>query len=67
MNVYVYGMKSRGFSPGCQPTDGLLESETDPMDDYWDLLFYSRKLSREEEKAYDLDFIRMQYRDGGEP
>lgn len=55
--VYVYGMKLRGFSPGAQPMEGWVDTEIDPLDDYWNILLYSRQLPREEQEAYDLDFL----------
>lgn len=54
--VYRYGMRLRGFASGCQPMDGLLEWN-DCDGDYYSILFYSRKLSEEEMKAYDLDYL----------
>ena len=53
--VYNYGMRSRGFSPGAQPKDGLLEAEADPFDEYWNVLIYSRKLTKQECHDYELD------------
>lgn len=55
--VYFYGMRNRGFSPGAQPKEGLLDAETDPLDEYWNVVVYSRKLSRTECEHYDLDFL----------
>ena len=55
--VYKYGMRLRGFSPGAQPDGGLIESEIDPLEEYWNVLVYSRKLSDDEMEQYDLDYI----------
>lgn len=59
-NYFVYGMRLRGFSPGCQPMDGLVE-RLDPMDAmgrrYYDLIAYSRQLTDKEVNGYDLDYI----------
>lgn len=55
--VHKYGMRLRGFSPGAQPKEGWMDTETDPLDDYWNILVYSRKLSTEECKQYDLDYL----------
>ncbi len=55
--TYTYGMRLRGFSPGCQPK-GVLKREDDPSGKYWDLLVYDRKLTDEELANYELDFIR---------
>lgn len=52
---YRYGMRLRGFSPGCQPMNGLLRTEEDPLGDYWDILVYDRELKESEVKSYELD------------
>lgn len=52
---YRYGMRLRGFSPGCQPMRGLLRTEEDPLGDYWDILVYDRELTESEAKSYELD------------
>lgn len=52
---YRYGMRLRGFSPGCQPMNGLLRTEEDPLGDYWDILVYDRELTESEVKSYELD------------
>lgn len=61
---YFYGMRLRGFSPGCQPSDGFLEvvDEHDFVglkrsSGYWDLIVYNRKLSDDELGEYELDYI----------
>ena len=55
--LYVYGMRLRGFSPGAQPTEGLVDTETDPLDDYWNILIYNRRLTKKECDEYDLDWL----------
>lgn len=55
MATYTYGMRLRGFSPGCQPKNGLIERRDDPSGKYWDILVYSRELTDEEVKDYELD------------
>ena len=60
--VYVYGMRVRGFSPGAQPKEGWLDTEVDPLDDYWNVLLYSRPLKRKECEEYDLDFLGVRQR-----
>lgn len=55
--VHVYGMRLRGFSPGAQPKDGWIETEEDPLGEYWNVLIYSRQLDRKEQKAFDLDYL----------
>lgn len=52
-----YGMRSRGFSIGCQPVDGLLRQEDDADGKYHDILVYSRELTRAELDEYELDQI----------
>ena len=58
MKSYVYGMRLRGFSPGCQPMRGLLRRKDDPLGMYWDVIVYSRKLTEEELAGYDLDYLK---------
>ncbi len=55
--VHVYGMRLRGFSHGAQPQDGWLETEDDPLGDYWNILIYGRRLERKEQEAFDLDYL----------
>ena len=55
--AYVYGMRNRGFSIGCQPMKGIIERRDDTSGEYWDILVYQRKLEAEELTAYELDFI----------
>lgn len=56
--LYKYGMRLRGFSPAAQPR-GVVERMDDESGKYYDIILYSRKLSREEVKMYDLDFIEV--------
>lgn len=56
MKVYKYGMRLRGFSIGCQPMYGLYARE-DGDKEYYDYLYYSRKLTDKELEDYELDFI----------
>lgn len=55
---YIYGMRLRGFSIGCQPIDGLIERRDDTTGRYHDLIVYDRKLTEQELKEYELDFIQ---------
>lgn len=57
MPEYKYGMRLRGFSPGCQPKAGLLRREDCHNNDYYDILVYNRKLNEEEILNYELDEI----------
>lgn len=61
-SVYVYGMRLRGFSPGCQPMTGLVERRDDPKGEYHDLLVYDRKLTDKEMRDYELDFLQSEVR-----
>ena len=54
---YIYGMRLRGFSPGCQPMTGFLECRIDPKGKYHDLLVYNRMLTKEEKQNFELDFV----------
>ena len=53
---YFYGMRLRGFSPGCQPK-GVVERQDDPTGRYHDILVYDRWLTAKEQKDYELDFL----------
>ncbi len=60
MNAYVYGMKMRPFSLGCQPTAGLLKTEDDTSGKFWDILYYRRKLKPEEVAGYELVYLGIE-------
>lgn len=55
--LYKYGMRLRGFSPMCQPMDGLVRREDDITGKYYDILIYARKLTVKEEREFSLDYI----------
>ena len=57
MVTYIYGMRLRGYSPGCQPKEGLVRRLDDSTGKYYDLLEYDRELSEKEVRAYELDFL----------
>lgn len=57
---YYYGMRLRGFSPGCQPLVGFHHRMDDLTGRYHDVLVYTRELTEQELKAYELDFIRKE-------
>lgn len=57
MRRYKYGMRLRGFSPGCQPKNNFWERRNDPTGKYWDIIVYTRKLTEKELLDYDLDYI----------
>lgn len=52
-----YGMRLRGFSPGCQPMAGLVARREDTRGRYYDVLEYDRALSDKERRDYELDLI----------
>ena len=54
--MYVYGMRLRGFSPGCQPMDGL-DAVMEGNEKYYNILIYNRELTDEEVRDYELDRI----------
>lgn len=64
MKEWIYGMRLRGFSPGCQPMKGLKERRDDPDGRYYDLLAYERPLTDEEIRNYELDFIDARFSGG---
>ena len=53
--TYKYGMRLRGFSPGCQPKKGFVAREDDPSGRYYDILAYDRPLTKDELEDYELD------------
>ena len=52
---FKYGMRLRGFSPGCQPMRGFIRREDDPSGVYHDILIYGRRLTDREVVQYELD------------
>ena len=60
MAEYKYGMRLRGFAPGCQPMDGLVEAQEgrcmgDSRRRYHSILVYNRRLTEDEINGYELD------------
>ena len=55
--MYKYGMRLRGFAPACQPMNGLVNREDDPTGKYHDVLVYDRKLTEQELREYELDYL----------
>lgn len=58
---YLYGMRLRGFSLGCQPMKGIIERRDDKTGKYYDILAYGRKLTEQELEEYELDYVGMKY------
>lgn len=54
--MFLYGMRLRGYSIGCQPS-GVLKRMDDTSGKYWDIIAYERKLTDKEIADYDLDYI----------
>ena len=54
--MHKYGMRLRGYSPGCQP-QGVDHREDDPSGKYWDILFYKEQLPESDLYNYDLDYL----------
>lgn len=57
MKKYVYGMRMRGFSIGCQPKEGFIERRDSPAKNFYDIIVYSRLLTEQEVEEYELTFI----------
>lgn len=57
MPEYKYGMRLRGFSPGCQPMNGLIDRIDSPDPKWYDVLIYNRRLTAKELRDYELDEI----------
>lgn len=53
---YKYGMRLRGYSPGCQPK-GVLRREDDTTGRYHDIIVYDRKLSNDDLRDFELEEI----------
>lgn len=56
MKLYAYGMRLRGYSPGCQPKWGFV-CRLDSYK-YHDILLYDRKLTEQELRDYELDELK---------
>lgn len=54
--LYLYGMRLRCYSPGCQPS-GVTLREDDASGRYYDIINYTRKLTDEEVREYELDYL----------
>lgn len=65
MKLYAYGMRLRGFSPGCQPMQGLVRRVDSANGKYHDVLIYDRPLTAKEMRDYELDDIKDVLSDKG--
>ena len=57
--LYAYGMRLRGFSPGCQPKDGFVKRLDSAGTKYYDVLLYDRPLTEKEIRDYELDDLGL--------
>ena len=58
IQTYWYGMRLRGYSPGCQPMNGLeavIKEYRVEAEKYHNILIYNRELTDEEVRDYELD------------
>ena len=52
---YVYGMRSRGISPGSQPKGFIGHRDMDKKETgYWSLVQYKNELTEEQVRNYEL-------------
>lgn len=60
---YCYGMMERGFSPGCQPMENLIDWQDSDRKKtgFWSILVYSKKLSPCIEKEYSLKYLGEEF------
>lgn len=55
--LYLYGMRARGFSIGCQPKENY-HSRYDGCSKRWyDIIAYTEKLTDEDVTQYELDYL----------
>lgn len=55
--LYAYGMRLRPFGIGCQPKEGFVGATDDPNGYYWNIILYSRELTKKEVFDYNLDYL----------
>lgn len=66
MTVYQYGMRLRGFSPGCQPKEGFIAADDDVLGEYHNMLYYDHRLTHTQCEDFELDFIgKRELKDDG--
>lgn len=56
MKLHVYGMRSRGYAPGCQPKGVVCWRDCNTAR-YHSIIAYREKLLQKEERQYELDYI----------
>ena len=55
--MFIYGMRLRPFSIGCQPMNGLIRVEEDNTGKYWNILFNVNPLNDHEQDGFELDYL----------
>lgn len=55
--VFMYGMRLKPFSIGCQPMHGLVRVEDDNTGKYLNILFYASPLNDHEQDSFELDYL----------
>ena len=56
--MFKYGMKSRGYSIGCQPEGVKKFEDTDKWKTgYWSYIYYEEPLEDEQLDKYELEYI----------
>ena len=55
--MFMYGMRLRPFSIGCQPMNGLIRVEEDKAGKYHNILVYDMPLNDHEQEEYELDYL----------
>lgn len=66
IDYYIYGMKARPYSIGCQPMEGLVTHKiyevkeiltAEERNKFHDILLYDRRLSDKEQYDYELQCL----------
>lgn len=55
--MFMYGMRLRPFSIGCQPMNGLIKVEDDTTGKYWNILYYASPLNDHEQDEFELVYL----------
>lgn len=55
--MFMYGMRNRPYSIGCQPMGGLVRVEEDNSGKYWNILYYAFPLLDREQDDFELDYL----------
>lgn len=65
--MFMYGMRNRPYSIGCQPMDELVRVEVNTPGKYWSILYYANPLSDREQDDFELDYLgeTVDDREGG--